>query len=396
LIYTILKAYLKIVLRIYCRALWINNKPVLNERGPILFAVNHPNSFLDAVLIGIQFRDPVWFLARGDVFKKKWHANALFRLKVLPVFRLSEGKENLHRNDGTFDQCRELFAKKDNVLIFSEGACENEWKLRALKKGTARLAFASWADPRIGQQLKVIPVTINYDCFKSFHKSAILTFHEPITKDQFDCKELNGEFITKFNQQLKQSLTASTLVINQHQKEELNFLQFIQNNQQLFSSEKQQKIAKDPRSFFEATQEGLLISAAAKITWHKCALTFKHTLKHAFYAIVLLIPALLGMIVNGPFYYITRTFVRSKFYNSVFYDSVIAAAVVLFFPIYAIAFFIALYFALGIWPALVFLLFIGDLGFAVIRFRENWHAVKSFFLLTPSERAAIKKFISGI
>ena len=53
---------------------------------------------------------------------------------MLPVYRPSEGVENLSENYKTFDTCIELFKRGEIVLIFSEGLCVNEWHLRPLKK----------------------------------------------------------------------------------------------------------------------------------------------------------------------------------------------------------------------------------------------------------------------
>jgi 1-acyl-sn-glycerol-3-phosphate acyltransferase len=110
----------------------IQNKKVLNHKGPLLIACNHPNSFLDAIILAALFKKPIYSLARGDVFKNKRIARILTALKILPVFRISEGAENLNTNYDTFAKCREIFKQNGIVLIFSEGLCINEWKLRAL------------------------------------------------------------------------------------------------------------------------------------------------------------------------------------------------------------------------------------------------------------------------
>jgi len=57
---------------------------MLKEKGPLLLACNHPNSFLDAVLIDALFEQPVYSLARGDVFKKPFYIKLLTALKYCP------------------------------------------------------------------------------------------------------------------------------------------------------------------------------------------------------------------------------------------------------------------------------------------------------------------------
>jgi len=107
---------------------------MLKEKGPLLLACNHPNSFLDAVILDILFEQPVWSLARGDAFSNKTITKILTAVKILPVYRTSEGVENLSENYKTFDACLDIFRNTGVVQIFSEGKCINEWHLRPLKK----------------------------------------------------------------------------------------------------------------------------------------------------------------------------------------------------------------------------------------------------------------------
>ena len=136
MLYTLIKIPAKLALQLYCRKLQLNNKALANFKGPLLIACNHPNSFLDAILLCTLFNAPIYSLARGDVFKKNWVAKILKALHILPVFRKREGAQNLNKNYDTFNECIELFKKNGIVLIFSEALCINEWHLRTLKKGT--------------------------------------------------------------------------------------------------------------------------------------------------------------------------------------------------------------------------------------------------------------------
>jgi 1-acyl-sn-glycerol-3-phosphate acyltransferase len=95
---------------------------------------------------------------QGRRFQKSGYQQILSTLKMFPVYRVTEGVENLNINYATFEKCKELFRKQGIVLIFSEGKCVNEWRLRPLKKGTARLAINSWEDKI---PLEILPVGIN-------------------------------------------------------------------------------------------------------------------------------------------------------------------------------------------------------------------------------------------
>ena len=81
----------------------INNKEYLSLKGPLLIAANHPNSFLDAIILSTIFKRPVYSLARGDAFVKPFYKKLLLSLNMFPVYRISEGVENLENNYETFE-----------------------------------------------------------------------------------------------------------------------------------------------------------------------------------------------------------------------------------------------------------------------------------------------------
>lgn len=200
---------------IYCRTIAINKKELLKQKGPLLLAVNHPNSFLDAIILCTLFEGTVYSLARGDAFKNKFFARFLYLFKMFPVYRVSEGVENLDENYKTFELCKNVFKQNGIVLIFSEGRCINEWHLRPLKKGTARLAISSWEE---GIDLTVLPIALNYNSFKKFGKNIKMFFGDPITKADIDYKNTHGNALRQFNETLNQQLAEHIFEINNTDK----------------------------------------------------------------------------------------------------------------------------------------------------------------------------------
>jgi hypothetical protein len=141
-IYTVvqlLKILIQAGLWLFCNKIHLKNKQLFKTSGPLLIIANHPNSFLDALIIGSYYKRRVYFLARGDAFKKPIHRFFLESLNMIPVYRLREGKEYLHLNDYAFSKSIELLSKGYAVLIFIEGICINSNELQPFKKGTARI-----------------------------------------------------------------------------------------------------------------------------------------------------------------------------------------------------------------------------------------------------------------
>ncbi|MEP7377810.1 MAG: 1-acyl-sn-glycerol-3-phosphate acyltransferase [Chitinophagaceae bacterium] len=268
-------------MKIFCRRIVVNKPAMLKKHGPLLLASNHPNSFLDAILFDILFEQPIWSLARGDVFKNKFISRILGSLKMFPVYRVSEGVENLNSNYETFKSCKALFRKKGIVLIFSEGKCINEWHLRPLKKGTARLAISSWEE---NIPLEVLPVGINYSSFRRFGKNVIINFGDMLVKEDIPWNSSEGMRYQAFNNKLQQQLNSLVFEIDKQDKEKKQIL-----------------LEKKP-------------SALLKI--------------------VFAFPAFIGWLTHLPLYLPVQRITYKKTADNDHFDSIMAAVLLVTYPIY--------------------------------------------------------------
>ncbi len=265
---------------------------MLQETGPLLIAANHPNSFLDAIIVSTLFKSPVYSLARGDVFKNPVVNKILRSCNMLPIYRKSEGAGNLGMNYGTFEECQLLFKQNKIVLIFSEGGCTNEWKLRPLKKGTARLALNAWQH---GIPLKVLPLGINYSSFKFYGKNVVLNFGEVISPNDFGTRTADGTSINQFNNQLNAQLTHLVFNVNKNDRAKLSSLFYV--NQTLL----------------------------------------KKT--------ILIIPAITGFLINAPLYFIIHLIIKGPAVDH--YDSIITGILFFIYPLYVLAITLTVLFATG-------------------------------------------------
>lgn len=254
---------------------------MLRHKGPLLLAANHPNSFLDSILLDLLFEAPVWALARGDAFGNKTIARLLRKLNILPVYRSSEGNANLSINYQTFDACVELFRQKQIVTIYSEALCVNEWHLRPLKKGTARLAVQSW---EAGIPLVVLPVGLNYSSFRNFGKNVDINIGEPIRAQDLSTGNSDGQRLNAFNQLLLQRLQPLVYEIDKNDKVSL-----------------QEKL-------------GVRVAWFEKIVWW--------------------LPALASRLLHWPLYFLIRKIALHYFGKTVHYDSVVSSLLLLLYPVY--------------------------------------------------------------
>lgn len=197
MIYTLLKLPIRLALRIFCARLELVNPQFRSEKGPLLLVANHPNSFLDAIIIAAQFREPVYFLARGDAFRKPHHRFFLSLLHMIPVYRLSEGKENLHLNEYAFKKSQELLEQNKIVLIFIEGICLHTHELQPFKKGAARIAITAVKEQ---VPLSVMTVSVTYNSFTAFGKKVRIELSKPTPAKQFLPYDQDPVNMQHFNQ----------------------------------------------------------------------------------------------------------------------------------------------------------------------------------------------------
>jgi 1-acyl-sn-glycerol-3-phosphate acyltransferase len=184
IIYQLLKFYVWASTRFYFNKVRVLGKENVKGDGPFLFVANHQNAFMDGLLIVTINRVPVHFLIRADIFKKKLAAKMLRILKLMPVYRIRDGAENLHKNEEQFNECVRLFRNKESVLIFPEGNHGHTRKLRPLSKGFTRIVFeAQRQHPEMN--LQVVPTGINYSNHTAFNSRVSIYYGKPIPASEY-------------------------------------------------------------------------------------------------------------------------------------------------------------------------------------------------------------------
>lgn len=220
MVYPILKIFVRLALKIFCAEILVHNHRALNTKGPLLITANHPNSFFDAVVIGALFKEPVHFLARGDAFKKPWHNALLETLNMIPIYRLSEGKENLHLNEKTFQISQEILSQGGIVLIFIEGLCVQEYGLRPFKKGAARIALNCHND---NIPLKIMPLGINYSDFRKVGMYVEVHPGKLLHPDKLFTAKDTASNLVAFNNSVKEELEKLVWIENKNRRSGKNY-----------------------------------------------------------------------------------------------------------------------------------------------------------------------------
>src|SRR3954462_7278859 len=135
------------------------------KKGPVILAANH-RSFLDPFVVGCLTRRPVYFVAKKELFERRWLAWLLNRLGAFPVKRGESDEESMATARGVLERGGAL-------VIFPEGTRIRKGPLRDPKRGVGRLALETGApvvpvailgSERARRGFKIRPVWVRVRC----------------------------------------------------------------------------------------------------------------------------------------------------------------------------------------------------------------------------------------
>lgn len=184
---------------------------------PVLFLSNHQNALMDVLLIATRVKRSPWFLTRSDVFKGGF-LNSFFKfLQMIPIYRIRDGKSNLHKNMAVFDQCGELLQTNEAITLFPEANHSLKRKVRPLSKGFTRIVKnALEKDPDLDLQL--VPIGQNYARPTQVGDSVALYFGKPIAVQEYVD---SSDFVKELKQRVFENLTQLTTHIPETQYDEV-------------------------------------------------------------------------------------------------------------------------------------------------------------------------------
>ncbi|MBN1925819.1 MAG: 1-acyl-sn-glycerol-3-phosphate acyltransferase [Prolixibacteraceae bacterium] len=192
--YALVKPLIGMVHRLQYRNIIVKGRENIPKEKPIIFAPNHQNALMDP--LAIVFTTPLQpvFLARADIFKSRFIASILRFFKILPVYRIRDGKDQLNKNNETFETCIRILKKNKPLCLFPEAAHVGMKSMLPHKKAIPRLAFLAGSQTNYTIDLQVVPVGIFYSHYSRFRSDLIVHYGPPVAiKPYFEMIETEGE-----------------------------------------------------------------------------------------------------------------------------------------------------------------------------------------------------------
>lgn len=217
MLYRILRYPLFILYICFYRRIYFINSDTIPQDKPVIFTTNHSNGFLDPLLIAVLQWRHIWFWVGASEVGSGIKGYIMRAGHSLPIYRQKEGKENMHKNEQTFQASRQALYDGDTLYLAPEGRCIIHKKLLPLKTGCARLAFKMMEEKDWKIDVKILCAGVNYTYHAQFRSEVYVKLGKTISIQ--DYKELYKQdsfaAVIKVTEDIREGIVAEMVYIEE-------------------------------------------------------------------------------------------------------------------------------------------------------------------------------------
>ena len=156
------------------------------QNAACIFAANHTNTLMDALVLLSMTREKKVFIARGDIFKKAFIAKIMHFLRILPIYRIRDGYKSVKDNNAEIiEKASDVIHDEVKLFLFPEAAHRTKHSLRQLSKGIFHIAFKANEEFGHEKPVYIIPTGIEYGDYFRYRSTALINIGEPINVTEF-------------------------------------------------------------------------------------------------------------------------------------------------------------------------------------------------------------------
>jgi 1-acyl-sn-glycerol-3-phosphate acyltransferase len=206
LAYQLLRYYVKSAFYLFYQRVEADGLRNIPKKKPVIFAPNHQNALIDPLAIIFTNPKQTVFLTRADIFNNPILLKIFTFLKMLPVYRIRDGAENLKNNERIFNKSIEVLEARASIALFAEATHTDKRRLRSLKKAVPRIAFMAEERNDFNLDLQIVPVGIYYEDYTHSNSKLFVNYGKAFTIAEF--KELYKENPQKAFAAFREKLSA--------------------------------------------------------------------------------------------------------------------------------------------------------------------------------------------
>ena len=177
------------------------------QNAACIFAANHTNTLMDALVLLSMSREKKVFIARGDIFKRPFIAKIMHFLRILPIYRIRDGYKSVKDNNAEIiEKATDVIHDEVKLFLYPEAAHRTKHSLRQLSKGIFHIAFKANEDFGHEKPVYIIPIGIEYGDYFRYRSTALINIGEAINVTEFVNQNKDENEAVVMNR-LRESLT---------------------------------------------------------------------------------------------------------------------------------------------------------------------------------------------
>lgn len=345
MLYQLLKYSITFGLQAFHKKIVVHGLSNVPKNKPVLFLPNHQNALIDVLLVATNCNRKPYFLARSDVFRSTILNTFFNYLKMIPVYRLRDGRDTVSRNHEIFETCAQLLIKGEALTMFPETNHNLRRRVRPLSKGFTRALFKALEyAPEL--DIQIVPVGLNYQNAELFPDSAAVYYGLPISvQELYDSNDFVGSAL-----KIRNAVAASLKELTTHVEPETEYDEII--------------------DYLKGENVNFLDPKTANICVKKWDSNTEYIKKEkTSRSILYVILRPLFLLINLPVLLVWKLILKPKIWESEFTGTLRFATALIGFVIYLSILFLVLMFSLNLfWAATIII--------AIMLF--NWIYVKQY------------------
>ncbi len=218
ILYYLVKIWVRAGLYLYFGQIKVSGIEKIPVNKPLILLPNHQNALLDALLIAVNCNRKPYFLTRSDVFKNNFLKNVFGFFRMIPIYRIRDGRNSLANNQHIFDQCSHLLQKEQAILIFPEANHNIKRRVRVLSKGFTRIILNT-LENQWDIDIQLVPTGLNYRSVTTFPDRVAIYYGKAIAVQ--DLLEVSN--IQASTNCIKNTISAQLKLLTTHIENEVSY-----------------------------------------------------------------------------------------------------------------------------------------------------------------------------
>jgi len=179
-LYVLVKHYADFLLHSAYRRIEYAGLEKVPKDSAVIYAPNHANALMDALVVLAIDEKPKVFVARADIFRNPKIARILYFLRIMPIMRIRDGMDEVRKNDVTIHKSADVLKDGVPFCILPEGTHRAKHSLLPLGKGIFRIAIEAQELLAEEMPVYVVPLGLEYGNYFRFRSTVLAQVGDPI------------------------------------------------------------------------------------------------------------------------------------------------------------------------------------------------------------------------